>query len=281
MNRKLLYGVFAIIWFSSIFVIIKTIKLPQSCFAKQNKYFVGLLIMATGKYVEFVPRLIESARNYFLTDHAVTYFVFTQGALPQAPDIVKIEQGQLGWPYDTMMRFHVYHKNKDTFARMDYLFALDADMVFVASVGQEILADLVGTVQPNYLFDQKPYETNPLSTAAINRGEGKHYFAGAFYGGKREQFERLLLTIKTNIDIDLARGIIASVNDESHLNRYFVDNPPNKVLNASYCHFESWHSPYQKKIVAFDKPDHDKGNKRRMRTFDPLGYYRKMKDEQL
>src|SRR5207253_8175956 len=112
-------------------------------------------------------------------------------------------------PYDTMMRFHVYHKNKEYFKNMDYLFAVDADMVFVSPVGDEIIADLVGTVQPNYLFDPKPYDTNPFSTACVNRGEGKHYFAGAFYGGTREQFLQLIAHVKTNIDIDLARGFIA------------------------------------------------------------------------
>lgn len=276
MKKNYLMMGFGLLWLGAVLWIVAGHNAHTAPAQKHERSKVGLLIMATGSYVEFVPRLIESAQKYFLPGHDVTFFVFTTGDLPPQANIVKIEQAQLGWPYDTMLRFHVYYNNKEQFAAMDYLYALDADMVFVDTVGDEILGDLVGTLQPNYLFDPKPYETNPLSTAAIGRGEGNYYFAGAFYGGKREQFTRLLQTIKTNIDIDLARGVIASVNDESHLNRYFIDNPPSKVLNASYCHFESWHSPYPKKIVAFDKPDHGKSKKRTMRAFDPLGYYRKM-----
>lgn len=246
-----------------------------------KKYKIGLLIMATGPYVSFVPRLLESAQKYFLTNHTVTYFVFTEGELPAWPNVIKVPQGQLGWPYDTMMRFHTYYKHKELFTGMDYLFALDADMQFVAPVGDEIISKRVGTLQPNYLFDPKPYETNPISTSCINRGEGKHYFAGAFYGGTRDEFIKLIKTAMTNINTDLARGVIASVNDESHLNRYFVDNEPTLILNASYCHFESWDSPYPKKLVAFDKADHDKGNKRRMRSFNAMEYYMKMLREQL
>ena len=149
-------------------------------------------------------------------------------------------------------------------------------MQFVATVGDEILADLVGTLQPNYLFDPKPYETNPLSTSCINRGEGKHYFAGAFYGGKREHVLKLFETTSTNITIDLARGVIASVHDESHLNRYFIDHEPALVLNPSYCHFESWQSPYPKKLIAFDKLDHAKAAKRKMKTFNPVAYFQRV-----
>lgn len=245
--------------------------------AEPQKTSVALLVMATGKYVEFVPRLLKSADKYFLPDHTVRYFVFTDGTVAgDFPNLKLVYQPQLGWPYDTMMRFETYLKNKDVFEHYDYVYACDADMIFADIVGDEIFADLVGTLQPNYLFDPKPYETNPLSTACINRGEGKHYFAGAFYGGKRENVLKLLETTSTNIAIDLARGVIASVHDESHLNRYFINNQPALVLNPSYCHFESWDSPYPKKLVAFDKLDHEKALKRKMKTFSPLAYFKRM-----
>ncbi|MBW3019702.1 globoside alpha-1,3-N-acetylgalactosaminyltransferase 1, partial [Candidatus Woesearchaeota archaeon] len=38
---------------------------------------VGLLIIATNKYTQFLQPLIESADKYFLPNQEVTYFVFT------------------------------------------------------------------------------------------------------------------------------------------------------------------------------------------------------------
>lgn len=247
----------------------------------QKKYSIGLLIMATGKYVQFVPRLIESAQKYFCTNNHVTYFVFTQGDMPAMQNVIKVPQDQMGWPYDTMMRFHVYYKNKELFKDLDYVYACDADMLFVGPVGDEILGERVATLHPNYIFEPKPYDTNPLSTACIHRGEGKIYTAGAFYGGTREEFLKLINTAKTNVDIDLSRGVIAAVNDESHLNRYFIDHEPTVVLSPSYCHFESWDSPYERKLIAFDKPDHNKNIKRKMLQFDPMSYYQKILKEEV
>lgn len=244
-------------------------------------YNIGLLVMATGKYSDFVGPLIESADKHFCTRHKVTYFIFTDGKIPQGERIVRVHQAQMGWPYDTMMRFHTYYKHKDLFKGYDYVFACDADMLFVDTVGDEILFDRVATIQPNYLFDSnKPYETNPFSTACVNRGEGKFYFAGAFYGGVLDEFLKLIHTAQNNIDIDLSRGYIAAVNDESHLNRYFIDHKPTVILSPSYCHFEHWNSPYPKKIVALDRRD---GLKRsiRKKACSPLEYYKRFLREEL
>src|ERR687897_2677335 len=38
---------------------------------------IGFLIVATGRYIEFVPSLIKSAEQYFCPGHSITYFVFT------------------------------------------------------------------------------------------------------------------------------------------------------------------------------------------------------------
>ena len=59
--------------------------------------------------------------------------------------------------------------------------------------------------------------------------------------------------IKKNIDIDLNNNIIAVWHDESHLNRYFIDNKPEIELSPSYCYPENWNLPFEKKLIALDK----------------------------
>jgi histo-blood group ABO system transferase len=59
--------------------------------------------------------------------------------------------------------------------------------------------------------------------------------------------------ISENIDIDYSRNIIAVWHDESHMNRYFIDNKPTLILSPSYCYGESMNIPFIKKLVALDK----------------------------
>jgi len=218
-----------------------------------HAYNVGLCVMATGRYDTYAQKMIDSARTYFCQGHNVTFFVFTDGCITKSEDVTKVHQDRLGWPYDTLQRFHVYYQNKDLFQNMDYLFAIDADMLFVAPVGDEILGDRVATQHPGFVGKRGTYETNSLSRACIRTDEGQQYFAGGFYGGSREEFIHLLHVTKEQIDADLALGFIAIWHDESHLNRFFIDHPPTRILNPSYCYPEDWPLPYPQKLLALNK----------------------------
>jgi histo-blood group ABO system transferase len=225
--------------------------LTQSVYSEN----VGLLIMATGKYVIFVEPLIQSAEKHFCENHHVTYFVFTDGVIPQADNIVQVFQKRIGWPYDTLKRYHVYFSHRNLFEDQDYLFACDADMLFVDDVGDEILGERVATQHPGFVGMRGSYETNPESTACIKAFEGEQYFAGGFYGGTTEEMLKIFATNINNIDDDLERGLIAVWHDESHWNRYCIDNKPTVILSPSYCYPESWDMPYPRKLLALDK-DH-------------------------
>lgn len=214
---------------------------------------IGLLIVATGKYICFANPLIESAKKHFCKNHHVTYFVFTDQEYAPPEDTVRIEQRRLGWPYDTMMRYKVYFDNWEELSQQDYLYACDADMLFVNDVGDEILGTRVATLHPGFVGKRGSYETDSRSTAYIDKWEGSHYFAGGFYGAERESFYHILKTNITHIEEDLKHGIIAVWHDESHWNRYCIDFPPTLILTPSYCYPESWKLPYKKRLLALDK----------------------------
>lgn len=215
---------------------------------------IGLCIMATGKYISYAQCLILSAQKYFMNGHNVHYFVFSDGNFTITLENASlIYQARLGWPFDTMHRFHVYLAHKDLFQDLDYVFALDADMLFVNNVGDEILSERVGTQHPGFVGKRGTYETSPVSKAYVKSNEGKFYFAGGFYGGSRDEFINLLEVCSKKVDADLQKNFIAIWHDESHLNRYFIDNAPTKILSPSYCYPENWHIPYVKKLLALDK----------------------------
>ena len=218
-----------------------------------NAAKVGLCVMATGKYVNYAEHMITSARTYFCPGHEVTFFVFTDGTLPAADDTVVIFQKRLGWPHDTLMRFAVYLQHREQLQAMDYLFACDADMLFVDTVGDEILSERVATQHPGFVHKRGTYETKKHSQAYVGHHEGSTYFAGGFYGGSCAEFFKLLETVTQAIECDLQKNYIAVWHDESHLNRYFIDHRPTTILNPSYCYPESWKLPYKKKLLALDK----------------------------
>lgn len=218
-------------------IILKIIILITSFKTLGNPLNIGLAIVATGRYIEFVPQLLTSARIFFFPGENVKYFIFTDKNFPNEndPDVLVIKTKQKGWPMDTLTRFHEYYANKEIFEDLDYIFACDADMLFIDNFGDEALSSLVGVLHLGFMNSRGSYEFNSKSLAYVKNTEGKNYFAGGIYGGSKKEFINMIFKCKTNIDIDLSNNIIAIWHDESHLNRFFIDNPPTLILGPSYC----------------------------------------------
>lgn len=218
---------------------------------------VGLLIICTNKYTRFLGSLLKSADKHFLKNQEVTYFVFTnkEVKVSTSRNVVKTNVDHREWPWMTLGRYKIFSEASMELKKMDYLYYCDADMLFVGEVGDEILSDRVATQHPGFTGRRGTPETNPQSLACVHSHEKMQYFAGGFNGGKSEEYLKMANTISANIDIDYAKGIIALWHDESHINRYFIDNPPTNILTPSYCYWEGRNIPYEPKLIALSK-DH-------------------------
>lgn len=232
------------------FILLAALLLP---FAPLAAAKVGLVVMATGKYISFAFPLINSAEKYFCKNHQVTYFIFTDGKVTPRKNVVFVYQPKLGWPFDTMNRFQAYYNARQLLSEQDYIFACDADMLFAGTVGDEILGERVATRHPFFMDRRGTYETNPISTAYVSDKEGQFYFCGGFYGGSRDEFFKLTKKNMDNIKKDLLKGFIAIWHDESHLNRYFIDNKPTLILPPSYCYPQDSGFPCEQKLIALNK----------------------------
>ncbi len=113
---------------------------------------IGLLIIATNKYIQFLDKLINSADKYFLTNYDVTYFVFTNKDIDikSKRNIVKTEVEHKEWPWMTLGRYKIFTENSNILSNMDYLYYCDVDMLFVNNIGDEILSERVATQHPGY-----------------------------------------------------------------------------------------------------------------------------------
>jgi len=207
-------------------------KLPEQYNGKKTK--IGLLIIGTNKYVQFLNPLISSADRYFFVDdkYDVTYFVFTDGKINFATnrnvEVIPIEHKS--FPFASMDRFKHFSNNKEILSKMDYLYYVDADSLFVDSIDDEILGDLVGVTHCGYYKRQGTFETNKNSKLyhPLEKTKNAVYYGGGFSGGLSSKY------LELSQEEDLNNNIMPLWHDETFLNYYFINNPPQITLSPSY-----------------------------------------------
>lgn len=227
---------------------------------------IAILYICTGKYSVFWKDFYLSAENFLLKDFNKHYFVFTDDEELKRnsnKNITVIHQDQLGWPYDTLKRFHMFSLVIDELKKFDFIFFINANTEILTTIGTEILPDnenqLVACLHPGYHnshLSKFPYEKNKKSLAYLPKKEGKYYFAGGLNGGTSNSYIKLITELKNNIDKDLLTGTIAVWHDESHINKYLSNYNDIKILDSGYLFPEGWNIPFEKKIVVKNKANY-------------------------
>ena len=220
---------------------------------------ICILTIATGKYIQFVERLLDDIEKYFLTGHEIQCLLFTDHEV-ETSDNVKVSQiGHNPWPEPALKKYNYINSQSEYLKDFDYLYLLDADVGIVNKVGDEVIQDLVGVLHPYKILENKeiyPYEKRKQSTAHVADEDHNKYYAAAFVGGKSNNFLEMARTISERVEEDERNGIVAKWHDESHLNKYFNENPPFD-LSPSYMFPEELINhpqyPYEPKIVALKK----------------------------
>ena len=223
-----------------------------------------ILTIATNKYIQFVERLYDNIADNFLKGHDMECLLFTDHDVEASSNVRVSKIEHEDWPMPTLKRYNYFVKEKEYISQFDYCYYFDIDMGIVQEVGDEVLSDLVGTMHPYQTFspkEQRTYDRNPNSLACVNRGdEGDYYYAGGFNGGSTKEFLKMSEVIADRVTKDLEKDVIALWHDESHMNRYMIDNPPTLSLTPSYCFAEEQIDnpdyPYDAKIIALKK-DHN------------------------
>ncbi len=203
---------------------------------------VGLLIIATNKYVKFVQQLITSADQFFLSNQKVKYFIFSDQNLEitsnREYELIKIKHKT--FPYASMERFKHFYKNKNKLERMDFLYYCDVDSSFVGPIHSNIMGDLVGVRHCGYLDVAGPVETNPNSSFYAPLEKYQYYFGGGFSGGKTDSYLQLSKICADLIDQDLKNEIMPIFHDETAINYYFSSvMQPDVILSPAYHYPQS------------------------------------------
>lgn len=205
---------------------------------------IGIITIATGGYVDYVESLIDSCDLNLLNGHDKSYFIFTDGGFTSSiQNVHRIKQKKLGWPFDTMMRFHMFTSIRKQLEEMDYIFFLNANMLIIEKVGDEILPNehnqwLVATKHPGYI-DKHPYympfEKNAGSVFFTAVSDKSFYVQGCFNGGRSKEYLEMSEILKNMIDTDIKNNVIPIWHDESALNWYLNDKNPLR-LDPTYSY---------------------------------------------
>ncbi len=226
----------------------------------------GILYICTGQYKIFWKDFYLSCEKNFLKGVDKRYFVFTDAEYidfeKEKCNIHKIYQKNLGWPDNTLRRFEMFLKEKETIKMADYLFFFNANLLVTEEIKKEDIIPqgeevLVACIHPGFINKNKdtfPYEKNTLSLAYIKKRTQKHYFAGGLNGGKTNDFIFAIEKMKKNIDIDLNNKIIAIWHDESHWNKFIIDNEKKiKYLSPDLLYPEGFNLNLNPKILLRSK----------------------------
>ena len=157
---------------------------------------LAVLYICTGAYVAFWRDFYPNFKANFLPDCDRTFFVFTDAdhiAYEDAPDVRRIPQQALPWPYSTMQRFDAFLGQEAALAEFDYLFFANANLHCTRVISAaELLPDpaagqtLTAVCHlPYYGRDPMfhPYDRSGKSRASIPYNCGQYYVAGRRHGG--------------------------------------------------------------------------------------------------
>lgn len=237
---------------------------------------IGICLIATNKYKQFVAHLLEGIEKHFFNGHRVNVYLFTDNptyfsslSLDYSSK-VKIYMHIIPaytFPYATLYRYKIFSMHRSFIEHgfpCDYVFYSDADMAFVREVDASILPSeserLVATLHPGFFNGGGSWGNNPASLSFTPVDKRLKYYAGGFQGGVTSAYldvcEQLALSIKN----DEERGVMAEWHDETHWNCYLATHPGFKVLTPEYCMVEQTNlrvrwgiNHFVPKIVALSK----------------------------
>lgn len=249
-----------------------------------NDSVIGVMSVATNHYLEYWKDLVLSADRVTKYSDQVVFYVFTEetSGISLFADQLKnvhvkaFEIPAYGWPEATLLRYEIFEKNLEDL-KADFLVHLDADTLLVANPWDRIKKNLTqhdvclvehpGFWRPNFsrriqFYIKNPHqllvdvflrlrhggrgtwEVNKYSEAHVKRSLRETYFCGGVWFGTKAAIGHLLETLAKRVRTDLDNDVIAKWHDESHLNKWAIDNfhasdNPELCFDETYIHLSA------------------------------------------
>ena len=223
---------------------------------------IAIIFLGISNYIKFFQRYYMTIKKKFLTKTIKDFFVFTDqihNPYLEKKDIIIIPVKHEVWPFSTLFKFRYINKISKKLNPYSHIIFIDADMYINCFISEKEFffhnKPLFGVRHPNFLRKKGSFEYNPNSLASVSQDDDLSiYIQGCFWGGKTSSVLKLIKILNKRTDKDLKKNIIAVFHDESHLNKYFIENKKLfQVYNPSYAYSKSRHipKPFKRKIIHF------------------------------
>lgn len=210
---------------------------------------IGILIIATNKYKQFVQPLLDSAKDKLFPGHQVTFYLFTDDVsvnYDTGTDRIRILKYLIPaykFPLATLYRYKIFNDHRAHILD-DFTFYTDVDMRFDNVVGDELLVPSLVAVHHPGFYVSKGWGSGGCSTeslAWLPEEKRVNYCAGGFQGGKTAIYLEACAILSSRIADDEARNVLAEWHDETHWN-WLLNNGsgtmPITMFNPEYCMVE-------------------------------------------
>jgi len=219
---------------------------------------IAIIFLGTNNYIKYFPNYYLKIKKLFLPNIHKDFFVFTNQInypflTKKDVIVVKIKHEK----YPMLKSFKYIKKASKKLKKYDYVIWIDADLQVNTFITQQEFfphnKPLFGVQHPNFIKTKGNFEYNQDSSASVKEDDDLSvYIQACFWGGKSNYLLKLVAELKKRIELDLKNNVIAKVQDESHLNKYFVENK-----NLFYVHNPSYAypknrpipKPFKKKII--------------------------------
>ena len=206
------------------------------------KKTIGLLLISTGLYDQFLQPLITSVGRHFFPEDNIIIYLFSdkdyhQLKLPSRISLIVTQIKHEPWPASTLFRYKHFSNAAKKISITEWCFYIDVDMMIVDNITDDILfkdgqdADLIVTRHPGF-WNNTEWGSQGVaerSTAYLRDDEKHRYVCGGFNGGKTDKFLEMSRILADNIDLDETNGCRAPHNDETAINCFV-----NKIVYKDY-----------------------------------------------
>ncbi len=169
---------------------------------------LAVVTVATGKYYDLFFRDLEQSIVTKLAPGCdIKIYCFTDHQGPAGPATELCPARHYGWPFDTLLRFHLMSGILDRLMTHDFILYMDSDMTVQGALAPDILgANLVAVAHPGFFHNPRAatYEIDRAESAFVPLHQRKNYVQGCLWGAKPFYLKNLILTLTGKIDRDLA-----------------------------------------------------------------------------
>lgn len=208
---------------------------------------VGILLISTGRYKQFIKQLLLQIDKFFLPKEELKIYLFADDLFEYRESEFDFEINQfaiepLKFPEATMLRYRIFNEHSERFKECSHIFYSDVDMAIVATIGAEILGGgLTAVRHPGFFNGGGSWETRPESNCYVPPEKRNIYFAGGFQGGHTSEYLTAVKLMSEWIDEDLKNGITPVWHDESAWNKLLTMHQNFVELDSGYCLVQSEH----------------------------------------